>query len=59
MIQLQSYIKINSVEKENMIKNHKYKKEKTMIEENISKYLNGNLDMFEFVQRISYHYKKC
>jgi len=29
-----------------------------MVEDNISKYLNGNLDMFEFVQRISYNYKK-
>lgn len=58
MIQLQSYIKINSVEKENKIKNHKYKKQKTIADENISKYLNGNLDMFEFVKRISYHNKK-
>jgi len=53
MIQLQSYIKMNSVKKEN-----KNKKQKTIVEDNISKYLNGNLDMFEFVQRISYHYKK-
>jgi len=38
---------------------HRYKKQKTIVEENITKYLNWNLDMFEYVQRISYHYKQC
>lgn len=35
----ETYIRINSVEKDNKTKNHKYKKQKILVEENILKYL--------------------
>ncbi|KAE9536151.1 hypothetical protein AGLY_007374 [Aphis glycines] len=58
LIQVQTYIKINSIQKENKIQNSKYKKQKTNIDDHISRYKNGTINMFRFVKSISHHYKK-
>jgi len=50
LIQVQTYIKINSIQKENKIQNSKYnKKQKTNIDDHISRYKNGTINMFQFV----------
>lgn len=49
---------INTINKYILLHNYKKQKKKKVVEENIPKYLNRNLDMVEFVKVISYHYKK-
>ncbi|CAI6359480.1 unnamed protein product [Macrosiphum euphorbiae] len=56
LIQVQIYIKINSIQKENKIQNSKYKKQKTNIDDHISRY--KYINMFQFVKSVSHHYKK-
>jgi len=58
LIQVQTYIKINSIQKEKKIQNSKYKKQKTNIDDHISRYKNGTINMFQFVKSVSHHYKK-